>query len=61
MSIPGLYIINNFIEQDEEQHLINFIDSQEWNTSLQRRTQHYGYTYSYGSNATLTPTTPIPR
>ena len=45
--LDGLKYIKNFIDPKEEQTLINFIDSQEWNTSLSRRTQHYGHLYVY--------------
>lgn len=48
-NIEGLQYIPNFITEDEENELIDFIDSQEWDTSLSRRTQHYGWRYDYKS------------
>ena len=57
--INGLYYFNNFISDQEEKDLIQFIDNQEWNTSLKRRTQHYGYNYNYDSTK-LTPANTIP-
>ena len=47
-NVPGLYLSYNVIEDDFEQHLIDEIDKHNWNTSLSRRTQHYGYEYNYG-------------
>lgn len=44
---PGLRIINGFITLEEEAALIQAVDSATWNTTLARRTQHYGYTYHY--------------
>lgn len=57
--IPGLIYVDNFIMPDNQKQFVNFIDKQEWNTSISRRTQHYGYVYSY-NNSSITPTTPIP-
>lgn len=45
--ITGLQYISDFISREEESELISTIDSQEWNTELKRRTQHYGYKYDY--------------
>jgi alkylated DNA repair protein alkB family protein 8 len=45
--INGLTYIDDIITPEQETELINFIDIQEWNNSLSRRTQHYGYLYVY--------------
>lgn len=45
--IIGLKIIPKFISTEYETELINNILEEKWNTSLKRRTQHYGYTYNY--------------
>jgi len=45
----NLTYIDDFLSPEEEKELISFIDNQKWNTSLSRRTQHYGYEYSYNS------------
>ena len=45
--IKGLTYLPEFISKEEEKNLIEFIDSQQWNTDLKRRTQHYGYKYDY--------------
>jgi len=47
--IDGLELIENFITEKEEKIIMEFIDAQEWNTTLKRRTQHYGYLYEYKS------------
>ncbi|RIA87669.1 hypothetical protein C1645_666823, partial [Glomus cerebriforme] len=52
--IDGLFIIEDFISEQEEFELINSIDLSEWsgngippNPEMRRRTQHYGYEFSY--------------
>lgn len=57
--INGLRYIDHFISNQVEKELIEFIDSQQWNTSLKRRTQHYGYNYNYDSTH-LTEASAIP-
>jgi len=47
--IDGLKITQNFISRKYEQELIKNILISSWNNSLNRRTQHYGYTYNYSS------------
>ena len=53
--IKGLHLKENFINENEEKLLLDYINNQEWSTELTRRTQHYGYHYSYKSGK-LTPT-----
>lgn len=48
-----------FITKEEEKELIKNINDQEWNLTLKRRTQHYGYEYSY-TTTKLSKTDPIP-
>lgn len=45
--IPGL----KYIAIEEENKLIEFIDSNLWITELKRRVQHYGYKYDYKSRS----------
>lgn len=59
-TIQGLALLEELITEDEERQLLSHIDASEWNTSLKRRTQHYGYEYNYTSKDALKPTTPIP-
>jgi alkylated DNA repair dioxygenase AlkB len=37
----------NFISDDEEKQLLAIIDSLEWDQSMKRRVQHYGWRYDY--------------
>ena len=37
----------DFITEPEEQSLITMIDSQPWSNAISRRTQHYGFEYTY--------------
>jgi len=45
--VPGLIIIPEFIDQYQHDWLLKKIDSQPWDNSLKRRTQHYGWQYRY--------------
>lgn len=58
--VKGLLYVSSFITKEGERELSEFIADQEWNTSLKRRTQHYGYTYSYDQKNFLEIAKPIP-
>ena len=45
--IPGLELIENFISNDEENKLINYIYKNNWDTTIKRRVQHYGINFEY--------------
>ncbi len=45
--IDGLKYLPQYLSPEEQKILLDEIDSQEWNTELRRRVQHYGYKYSY--------------
>ncbi|RKP18753.1 alkylated DNA repair protein [Rozella allomycis CSF55] len=52
--IPGLRYFKNFITEDEEKYILDYIDGNPWtgrgmgaNPQMKRLTQHYGYTFSY--------------
>ena len=45
--VQGLHYVPNFIDKSVESNLIALIDRQEWNCSLRRRVQHYGFRYDY--------------
>jgi alkylated DNA repair dioxygenase AlkB len=60
LDVPGLSLTKEFITLDEEQELINRLDKESWNTSLSRRTQHYGYEYSYTDKDAKKTAPPIP-
>lgn len=45
--LPGLYYYLDIINENEEKAIISQIDSKNWNNSLLRRVQHYGYLYEY--------------
>lgn len=49
--IPGLYVYDDFISEEEEKELVKQIDAHEWNKLLNRRVQHYGYEFIYGMNS----------
>lgn len=60
LAIPGLSYIHNFITADEETTLMAHIIASPWNTSITRRTQHYGWTYPYNQSNRLIEAPPIP-
>lgn len=60
INIPGLVLCKNYIIDKYEDFLINFIKTQDWNLSLSRLTQHYGYEYDYTRSQSPKPTKPIP-
>ncbi|KAF0697787.1 Aste57867_11546 [Aphanomyces stellatus] len=45
--IPGLSILEGFVSPAEEAALIERIDAQPWEDSIQRRVQHYGFAFRY--------------
>lgn len=48
----GLLLIENFINEDEENKVFNFIQSLSDEQSLKnRRVYHFGYRFQYGSNS----------
>jgi alkylated DNA repair dioxygenase AlkB len=57
--IPGLTIVEDFISEQEEKELLNYINTKSWLNSLSRRVQHYGFEYDYKSPQ-LKPAIPIP-
>jgi alkylated DNA repair dioxygenase AlkB len=56
----GLQLIQDFITEEQEKHFLEQIESSEWNTSLKRRTQHYGFEYDYKSKTAAKKVTPLP-
>ena len=60
-SPKGLSYFPGYITKDEEKYFIDFINQQDWNSDLKRRTQHYGYKYPYDTKDKLIKTTPIPK
>ena len=59
MSIPGLFYQENILDQSSENRIVEWIDQQSWNTTLTRRTQHYGYEYNYRSRNVIQSTSPL--
>jgi len=60
--IPGLRLIKDYISREEERELIVNIDSETWDdTTLKRRTQQYGYEYSYKTRDLTSKVIPIPK
>jgi alkylated DNA repair dioxygenase AlkB len=49
----GLIVLPNFINDDEEGRLVATIDSLEWDRSMKRRVQHYGWRYDYKARQVL--------
>jgi alkylated DNA repair dioxygenase AlkB len=49
VTIAGLTYLPNYLSKQDENALIELIDSQIWLADLKRRVQHYGYKYDYRS------------
>lgn len=49
-AIPGLYIFDDLVSEQESQELIAALDSNKWSKLLNRRVQHYGFEFKYGAN-----------
>lgn len=47
-----MHIFENFVSEEEEKLVIKSLDSAEpkWQKLLNRRVQHYGYEFKYGTN-----------
>ena len=58
--IPGLTVKEEYISEEEEKKLLDFLYAQEWSTKLSRRTQHYGYEYVYTPPYNLQPAPKVP-
>lgn len=60
VEINGLEYIPAFITKGQEKELINtIVERESWNLSLARRTQHYGYNYSYDKKNTIEKVEPM--
>lgn len=57
--IPGLTYQEECIDKDLEFLVTSWIDQQEWSNILKRRTQQYGYEYSYHVRGQIKITKPI--
>ena len=49
LEIPGLNYVENFLDENEEQEILNKVNNCDWSEELQRRVQHYGWRYDYKS------------
>lgn len=60
----GLYYIENYIDEEQEEELIKKIDELKWyplsNNKNSRKVQHYGYKYNYTTRNIYEKTTKIP-
>ncbi|KAK9720543.1 hypothetical protein K7432_004087 [Basidiobolus ranarum] len=66
-TIPGLILIENFITKEEQNGLIENIEKGAWsgngigpNPEMKRRTQHYGYIFSYRHRRVMSKLGPLP-
>lgn len=47
VQVPGLILVEQFLSENEEAHLLNLLDSSPWEEGLSRRVQHYGVPFNY--------------
>lgn len=45
--VPGLFYMRDFVDEREEQMILQSLDKMPWNEKLRRRVQHYGHTFLY--------------
>lgn len=50
IQIPGLFMIHDFISEEQENILFEEAEKGEWNDLKNRKVQHYGYEFVYGAN-----------
>ena len=60
LGVHGLELVIDFITIEEEQRLLESIEQEEWNTSISRRTQHYGFLYDYTTKGAAQKTKSLP-
>jgi alkylated DNA repair dioxygenase AlkB len=58
--ISGLHGRENYISEEEQTLLLEYINSQPWDTTLKRRVQHYGHRYRYKVEEMDIEVPPIP-
>ena len=49
--VGGLYYFAEFLDDDDQQELIDHVDVGQWREDLERRVQHYGWRYDYRTRA----------
>uniref|UniRef100_A0A0A9DCU6 RRM domain-containing protein n=1 Tax=Arundo donax TaxID=35708 RepID=A0A0A9DCU6_ARUDO len=47
LGVPGIYMVEEFVTDVEEQELLAAVDSRPWKSLAKRRVQHYGYEFLY--------------
>ena len=45
--VPGLVYQRNFLDEEHERCLVEWLDARAWRNDLKRRVQHYGWRYDY--------------
>ena len=45
--LVGLMVEEEFISEKREAELVEYLESQPWDDSIKRRTQHYGKRFDY--------------
>ena len=58
--IPGLIYEEDFLTPAPQENVLRYVDGMDWDTTLARRVQHYGYRYDYRSKEVSDETRPIP-
>mmetsp|Transcript_36966 Transcript_36966/g.56626 ORF Transcript_36966/g.56626 Transcript_36966/m.56626 type:complete len:172 (+) Transcript_36966:264-779(+) len=48
--IDGLHVYPEFFTTEEEEMMISAIDQEKWTKLLNRKVQHYGFEFKYGTN-----------
>lgn len=56
----GLRLSIDFVSTEEEKALLEGVNARVWDTSLRRRTQHYGYLHDYSNPDAIKKVDPLP-
>lgn len=49
VKVPGLAVLDGFLSDADAAALLGHLDAQPWDDRLNRRVQHYGYTFDYST------------
>ncbi len=52
--MPGLYIYEDFVNEEEEKAILKDLLPRPWSMLNKRRVQHYGFEFNYGTRAANT-------
>ena len=61
LAADGLAMHQNFVTPEEAAAIISHVDSAPWDTTIKRRTQHYGRRFDYRNKTVGDESSPLPK